>query len=322
MRKEELTAEAINIEKPCLESWDEMSGNEKTRACSHCSENVNDISMMTETEAWDLIDESNGNLCVRFESHPVTKAPIFRETLYQITRQTGVTAGVLGATLAVSTMANAQEATSIDKVVSTKTSITSVKNNGNKGATITPKVSPTPPRRPIRMGKIAIRRRPTNPLTVAVQQGSSLKVRLMIAKGVDVNEFDKRYYSRTALHIAMERNNLKMAQMLLNAGANIELKDQYGNTPIMTIRRNTSREIISLIAQYGANTNATNKSEQTALMEATRYNNLVAINALIESGADAQTKDAYGNSALDFARNKAIKEVLIAYGATKKIANK
>lgn len=32
MRKDELKAEAINIEKPCSESWNGMYGNEKTRA--------------------------------------------------------------------------------------------------------------------------------------------------------------------------------------------------------------------------------------------------------------------------------------------------
>lgn len=319
MRKEKLTAESISIKSPCSESWDEMSGNEKTRACSHCEMNVNDISMMTEADAFGLIDESNGNLCVRYESHPVTNAPIFADKLYQITRQTGVTAGVLGATLAVSTAAYGQESakTSYSKV--SATSVTKIDQPNTRVNNRQPKVSPTPPKKPIRvMGKIAIRRTPTKPLLVAVNRGSALKVRLMIAKGVDVNTVDTGYYSRTALHLAMERNNLKIAQMLLNAGTDLEMRDIYANTPIMAIRGNTSGQIIQLIAKYGADLNAINKSGQTALMEATRYSNLSAVKALVEAGADVTVKDFYGNSALDFARSEPIKDILIAYGATKK----
>ncbi len=311
--KEKYIVDSISIKSPCSQKWDEMSGNEKTRACSHCEMNVNDISMMTETKAWDLIDESNGNLCVRYEAHPVTNAPIFANMLYQITRQTGVTAGVLGATLAVSAVANAQK-TPENNQGKPPATITSVKNNSSTKTTKPPIPKPTPIRPKI-MGRIAIRRMPKNPLTIAVQQGSNLKVRLMIARGIDVNEIDTRYYSRSALHIAVEQNNLKMVNMLLNAGADVNLRDQYQNTPLMIVRYNTSAEIVRIIASYGADLNARNRSGQTALFEAVRYNNLEAAKALIESGADVQVKDDFGNSALNFSGSEPIKLLLIAYGA-------
>ncbi len=59
--KEKIEAEAISIKSPCSENWDEMSGNEKTRACSHCSENVNDISMMTKDEGERCRPRDNAN---------------------------------------------------------------------------------------------------------------------------------------------------------------------------------------------------------------------------------------------------------------------
>jgi hypothetical protein len=319
--KEKNLAETISIETPCSENWNEMFGNEKTRACSHCDMNVNDISLMTEDEAWKLIDESKGNLCVRYEAHPVTNAPIFADKLYQITRRTGVAAGVLGATLAVSTSVYAQDKTGNDQIVPqsvitrTDQTITSPTQT-NKIPEVSTATTKDPPKL---MGKIAIRSWVTNPLMVAVQQGKVLKVRYLIAGGVDVNEIDTNYYSRTALHVAVESNNLKMVQILLNAGADVKLKDQYSQTALMTLNGNTSGEILKLIAQYGADVNSKNRSGQTALMEAARYGNFEAIKALIEVGADATLKDEYGNSALDFTSSEEIIKLLTTYGATRKI---
>ena len=87
--------EAVEVKKPCSESWDEMTGNQKVRFCSHCSKSVNNISEMTRKEAMRLVRRSEGRLCVRYEVHPKTNAPIFSERLSQIARQTGVAAGVL-----------------------------------------------------------------------------------------------------------------------------------------------------------------------------------------------------------------------------------
>jgi hypothetical protein len=320
MRKKELTAESIGIEKPCSESWDEMTGDEKTRGCSHCAETVTDISMLTEEEAFELIERSNGTICVRYEAHPETGAPLFAQKLYQITRQTGVTAGVLGATLAVSsTAADAQSSNSMNHSNPAKTTISIGKYVGVKDVKTkqpTPFVSPTPIKRPPQiMGKIAIRYRVSNSLLQAVDRGSYLKTRLMIARGVDVNEIDLRYHSRTALHLAVERNNLRMVNLLLNAGANVHARDRIGETPLMMVNRATSKEIIRTLVQYAADINTQNSIGRTPLFNAVIYNNLEATRALLEAGADPNIEDNYKNSALELAGTDDIKQILIAYGA-------
>ena len=100
--------ETIEVKSPCSESWDEMTGNEKVRFCSHCSKSVNNISEMTRKEAMRLVRRSEGRLCVRYEMHAKTNAPIFSAKLSQIARQTGVAAGVIGASLALSSGVFAQ----------------------------------------------------------------------------------------------------------------------------------------------------------------------------------------------------------------------
>ncbi len=168
------------------------------------------------------------------------------------------------------------------------------------------------------MGTMAMIRRVENPLMLAVKEEKVLKVRLMIAKGADVNEIDKSYYSRTALHIAVETNNLKIANMLLNAGANVNVQDYYKLTPLMTVKGNTSGEILRLLVQHGADVNNKNLNGRTALFEAVQYDNFEAVKALLEVGADATIKDDFGNSVLIYARSESIKKILIIYGAEQK----
>jgi hypothetical protein len=100
--------DAIEVKSPCSESWDEMTGNEKVRFCSHCSKSVNNISEMTRKEVMRLVRRSEGRLCVRYEMHPKTHVPVFSTKLSQIARHTGVAAGVLGASLALANGVYAQ----------------------------------------------------------------------------------------------------------------------------------------------------------------------------------------------------------------------
>lgn len=85
-----------------------MTGGEKARFCSHCDLSVNNISALTRKQTLRLVHESNGRICVRYIKNPVTNAPVFADRLYRITRRAKVAAGILGATLAVSTLAYAQ----------------------------------------------------------------------------------------------------------------------------------------------------------------------------------------------------------------------
>ncbi|HEX8738383.1 MAG TPA: ankyrin repeat domain-containing protein [Pyrinomonadaceae bacterium] len=100
--------DSITIASPCAQDWDAMSGNEKVRFCSHCALEVNNLSALRRKEAMRLVRQSEGRICVRYVKNPETNAPVFAEKLYQITRRAGIAAGVLGASLTLSTLAYAQ----------------------------------------------------------------------------------------------------------------------------------------------------------------------------------------------------------------------
>lgn len=103
--------DSVEVGSPCSEDWNQMQGTDKIRLCSHCVKHVNNLSEMTRKEAARLVRASNGNICIRYIADPVTKRPMFAEQLFQITRRTpGIAAGVMTASVSLSTLAYSQEA--------------------------------------------------------------------------------------------------------------------------------------------------------------------------------------------------------------------
>lgn len=56
----------LKVAAPCSANWDEMSGGEQVRFCSHCNLNVYNLSGMSKNAAESLIARTEGRLCVRF----------------------------------------------------------------------------------------------------------------------------------------------------------------------------------------------------------------------------------------------------------------
>jgi len=55
----------IRIASPCTVSWDDMSGDDRSRFCSDCRLNVYNFAAMTQAEAEQLIAEKEGRVCLR-----------------------------------------------------------------------------------------------------------------------------------------------------------------------------------------------------------------------------------------------------------------
>ncbi|QQS34353.1 MAG: ankyrin repeat domain-containing protein [Acidobacteriota bacterium] len=103
-------ADSLRVATPCNEDWEQMSGNDVVRLCSHCSKHVNFVSQMTEKQARRLVRNSGGELCVRYVADPVSKRPLFAEQLVNITRKrTRAAAGAFSTLLAFATQLPAQQ---------------------------------------------------------------------------------------------------------------------------------------------------------------------------------------------------------------------
>jgi hypothetical protein len=56
----------IRVATPCRADWNQMTGDDRVRACASCNKNVYNLSSMTRDEAETLIVEKEGRLCVRY----------------------------------------------------------------------------------------------------------------------------------------------------------------------------------------------------------------------------------------------------------------
>src|SRR5215813_2481500 len=61
------TLDRVYLKKPCSSDWNLMEGNEQTRFCIECNNQVHNLSSMTREEAEDLLAKAGGELCAKIE---------------------------------------------------------------------------------------------------------------------------------------------------------------------------------------------------------------------------------------------------------------
>ena len=59
------------IQSPCHENWDDMTGDDARRYCGKCEKHVHNLSAMTEREARSVV--ARKNVCVRYSFNPHTR---------------------------------------------------------------------------------------------------------------------------------------------------------------------------------------------------------------------------------------------------------
>nr|XP_018904994.1 PREDICTED: uncharacterized protein LOC109035712 isoform X2 [Bemisia tabaci] len=109
----------------------------------------------------------------------------------------------------------------------------------------------------------------------------------------------------TLLHFAVKRKQLRLVEMLLEDGANLESKNKRGETPLLlavkTLSGNVSPLILTRLLESGANVNAEDAKGATPFLVALkRQKSTDLIRILIDNGADVNANTQFG-SALEFA---------------------
>ena len=123
----------------------------------------------------------------------------------------------------------------------------------------------------------------------------------------------------TALHWAAHWNDLAKANQLMAAGANVNVINEYGVTPLFLAATNGSDEMVDLLIEGGADPNIALPSGETPLMASVRSGSLPAVNRLLGGGAAPNTAQvSKGQTALMWAvagEDSEIIRALLAAGA-------
>uniref|UniRef100_A0A8B9HQ86 Ankyrin 1, erythrocytic a n=1 Tax=Astyanax mexicanus TaxID=7994 RepID=A0A8B9HQ86_ASTMX len=105
----------------------------------------------------------------------------------------------------------------------------------------------------------------------------------------------------TPLHIAAHYENLNVAQLLLNRGANVNFTPKNGITPLHIASRRGNVIMVRLLLDRGATIDAKTKDELTPLHCAARNGHVRIIEILLDQGAPIQAKTKNGLSPIHMA---------------------
>jgi uncharacterized protein len=152
----------------------------------------------------------------------------------------------------------------------------------------------------------------------AAMRGDRVAVRTAIARKADVNL--AQVDGTTALHWAVERDDLETVDLLLGAGARVAARTREAVTPLQLAAINGSAPMLDRLLKAGADPNAgLTPAGDTALMMAARTGKTDAIRVLAEAGANVNAKETWGGTtplmwAVSEGHDEAAR-VLIAAGA-------
>eukprot|EP01119_Soliformovum_irregulare_P025616 TRINITY_DN953_c0_g1_i1.p1 TRINITY_DN953_c0_g1~~TRINITY_DN953_c0_g1_i1.p1 ORF type:complete len:819 (-),score=301.90 TRINITY_DN953_c0_g1_i1:59-2515(-) len=150
----------------------------------------------------------------------------------------------------------------------------------------------------------------------ATSKGDIRTVLDMLQSGeVSVNDGD--YDRRAALHIATADGFLNIVQSLVAAGADVNISDRWGNTPLDEATRHGQTEVATYLKSHGGR-HGTGADFGMELLRAVARGDLAEVQKLVASGVDVNSSDYDKRTALHVAigtRNTELVQYLIEQGA-------
>ena len=137
----------------------------------------------------------------------------------------------------------------------------------------------------------AVRKKDGNAVTDALEQPGST---LINTRDVTSGE--------TGLHIVTNRRDLTWMQFLIAKGANVNLRDARGVTPLVAAVNANFIEGVELLVSKGARLDESNNAGETPIITAVHNRNLALMRILLKAGADPDRADNSGRTARDYAR--------------------
>ena len=125
----------------------------------------------------------------------------------------------------------------------------------------------------------------------------------------------------TPLQFAAHRENLEVVKKLIGYDADINSKDDYGNTPLHLVSTGCyfkDETVFRLLLEHNADVNAQTKDGRTPLYVASAWGALEVVRLLLKHGSDLEAKKYDGETALQIAAeggHDKVVELLREHGA-------
>ena len=160
-------------------------------------------------------------------------------------------------------------------------------------------------------GAMAVIIEPEDPLFKAVTDNDIEKVRTLAASDRNLN-FANRRDGKSLLIQAAALGNLKIVETLVAFGADVNLRNGSGDTPLTSITSTVTPELVKHLIAAGARVNARDNNGASPLMIAARTGSVSVVKELIEAGANVNARDSSGETCLfSAARSNAPEAVIL-----------
>ncbi|WP_456416641.1 ankyrin repeat domain-containing protein [Thiolapillus sp.] len=144
------------------------------------------------------------------------------------------------------------------------------------------------------------------PLHTAVRKGRTAITRLLIKEGVDIHVRDSN--GHTAMYHAVLGAHPRIADLLLKAGAELD-----ANALLLAAAKQgvSKREVIRYLAEHGADLETKDDKGDTPLLTAIRQGNHKLAKHLVNFGASVTATDAEGKTALEIANSLGLRDIAL-----------
>jgi len=132
--------------------------------------------------------------------------------------------------------------------------------------------------------------------TYGTSYGKKDIAELLLAKGADVNAKDDS--GDTPLHNAAEAGHKDMAGLFLANGADVNAGDKYSSTPLHVAAREGHKDVAELLLAKGADVNARDSYGNTPLHDASYRGHTSMVELLLANGVDVNAMDNEGATSL------------------------
>ncbi|CAH1783918.1 unnamed protein product [Owenia fusiformis] len=138
------------------------------------------------------------------------------------------------------------------------------------------------------------------PIHLATYRGYEDMVEFLIEAGCDVNVITPKT-RRTPVHYAVTGNNLACLEMLLNAGAEVNRSDAFGNTACHYAAEDGSCDILDYLILRAACIDIPDMTNKTPLMKAVQTGQIQSVKTLVKAKCHVNARNMNGDIALHLA---------------------
>jgi hypothetical protein len=150
-----------------------------------------------------------------------------------------------------------------------------------------------------------------------VAKGDLKTVQLFLDAGMKVDALNPDD-DRTALMIAIDKDQTDIANLLISKGADVNASDDDSISPLILAAGKGNLDLVKLLLDKNAAVDASDDDDNTALMAAVRSGKADVVQVLVDRGADPAYTNDDDESAISIAKDKGLKDIFVILKKAKK----